>query len=112
MRNYIWPVASVVIAIATITVGLVACSQQQLTTVSNDGRLFCAVATAEGPIIVSLANAEGVPVTVTNQSAAAVAAACAVIDGIPVTPPAAGTTVPVVASSTTLPAITAEISPK
>lgn len=62
------------------------------------GQSFCAKATASGPIVVALADAAGVPVTVTNKTAAAVAMACAAIGAIPVSPPTNPSAAPVVAA--------------
>ena len=99
------------ILIGAICALLAACSpadQQKLANVSADlvkgGAAFCAVATQNGPLVVALANAAGAPVSVTGQTATAVAAGCALINAIPVAPPASVGAVPVVASVTTLPA--------
>lgn len=62
------------------------------------GQLFCAKAQAAGPLVVALADAAGAPVVVTGQAAGTVAAACAVIGAIPVTPPADPASAPVVAA--------------
>jgi hypothetical protein len=62
------------------------------------GQLFCSVASGSGPIVVALADASGVPVTVTGKAASTVAAACGVIGGIPVIPPPAPAAAPVVAA--------------
>lgn len=94
----------------TAIVALAACSPQTTasvgtsvnTTVSNAataGQLFCAKASALGPITVAIADLAGAPVTVTNQAAAWVASVCAVISAIPVTPPTVA--VPTVAVDTT-----------
>lgn len=72
----------------------------------QDARLFCAVATPAGPIVVAVADAAGAPVVATGTAKLVVDASCAAINGIPVTPPAVGTTVPVVA--TNLPATAAK----
>lgn len=92
---------------------LAACSSSQTATVSTDiatlvadGALFCAKADGlGGTITVMLANAAGVPVSVTNQASAAVAKACALIAAIPVSPPANANGTPIVASATTLPPV-------
>ena len=71
------------------------------TPVSNavvDGQLFCAEATATGPLVVALADASGVPVTVTGKASTVVSDACAVIGAIPVAPPANPAAAPVVAA--------------
>ena len=57
-------------------------------TLVTKGGLFCAKATAGAPLVVALANLYGAPVSVVNQSADAVAAACALVGGVPVAPPA------------------------
>lgn len=63
------------------------------------GQLFCATNTATGPLVVALADASGVPVTVTGKASEVVARACAVIGAIPVVPPANPSAAPVVAAS-------------
>jgi len=62
-----------------------------------DGQLFCAVATKSGPIVVAVATAAGAPVVATGLAAGSVAAICAVVAGIPVTPPPNPAQAPVVA---------------
>lgn len=59
----------------------------------QQGQLFCAEATAAGPLIIALENNAGVPVNVTGKESATVAAACAAwnASAIPVTPPANAT---------------------
>ena len=94
--------------------GLAACSAQQMaadnsaivadvqavnSVVVQDTRLFCAVATPSGPLVVSVANAAGVPIVATGAAKTAVDIACAAANGIPVAPPAVGTTVPTVATA-------------
>lgn len=68
----------------------------------QQGQLFCAEATATGPLIVALENAAGVPVNVTGKEAATVEAACAAwsATAVPVAPPASATpaSVPTVAA--------------
>ena len=100
--------------LGTLTAACTPAEQQALVNVSADlvkgGALFCSFATQSGPMTVALANAAGVPVSVTGQTATAVATACAIIGGIPVAPPVDAGSVPVVASGTTLPAATA-VSP-
>lgn len=62
------------------------------------GQLYCATATATGPLVVALADASGVPVTATNKASSVVQAACAVINAVPVSPPANPAQAPVVAA--------------
>jgi hypothetical protein len=64
-------------------------------TVVTDGQLFCSNQGA----IVALANLAGQPVIAKDASSAYVTMACAVINAIPVAPPAAGTAVPTVAAA-------------
>lgn len=52
------------------------------------GGLFCQKVTAGAPLIVALANIYGAPVSVTGMASDDVAMACALVDGIPVAPPA------------------------
>lgn len=87
----------VVIVIVLAALMLAGCSAAQ----QQAGQLFCAKATATGPLVVALADAAGAPVIVTGLASDIVAADCAAIQGIPVTPPPTSAPVPVVA--TTLP---------
>lgn len=66
------------------------------------GQLFCAKATAAGPLVVALTDALGAPIVVTGLASAVVAAACQSIDATPVSPPAAPTAAPVVAAPVTV----------
>lgn len=81
---------------------VVACSATQQAKVVADGQLFCAEATADGPLVVALAAVAGgasgspLPVLVTGMTSDAVAAACKAINGIPVVPPAVPAQAPVV----------------
>jgi len=61
------------------------------------GQTFCARATADGPLIVALADASGVGVSVIGRTAQVVAANCALVNGIPVVPPPDPAAAPVVA---------------
>ena len=83
---------------------LAACSASQTASVDGwvtktvvAGQSFCAKATADGPLVVALADLSGVPVIVTDVASAVVAANCAAIGGIPVSPPANPASAPVVA---------------
>ncbi|HXJ61913.1 MAG TPA: hypothetical protein VNU68_35185 [Verrucomicrobiae bacterium] len=62
------------------------------------GQLFCARASAAGSLVVALADAAGAPISVTGRSAASVAAACAAVGAIPVSPPPNPSQAPVVAA--------------
>lgn len=88
-------------ALLGVCAALVACtpaSTQKLNTAVAAGQSFCAVATAVGPAVVALVNAaDDKAVTVTGKTAAAVAAGCALVNGIPVMPPADPAQVPAVA---------------
>jgi hypothetical protein len=82
---------------------LAACSNAQLATVSADatktvayGQLFCAKATASGPLIVQVADQLGAPISVVNREAKNVADICNVINAIPVSPPPAPALAPTV----------------
>jgi len=92
---------------------LVACSASSLTATNaqlttdiqaantvavQDARLFCAVATPTGPLVVAVANAAGVPVVATGTAKVVVDTACAAANGIPVVPPAVGSPVVTVAA--------------
>ncbi len=79
---------------------LAGCTAQQTDAVNRAvvaGQQFCAVATATTPLVVALVDTAGAPVTVTNKSAAVVAASCALANGIPVIPPPNPAQAPVVA---------------
>ncbi len=107
MRDFLSYLA-VVGSVALLVTAVAACttlpSQSQIANspAFKSGQLFCAEATATGPLVVALENQLGVPVTVTNKEASVVAAACAAWNAaaIPVAPPANATpaTVPVVAA--------------
>lgn len=73
-------------------------AQQQRAVV--EGQLFCAQATATGPLVVALADAAGAPVVVTGMASSVVAADCALINAIPVMPPPVPAAAPVVAVAT------------
>ena len=65
------------------------------------GQLFCALATAAGPLVVAAADAGGVPIIVSGMAAAVVQADCALLGpAIPVVPPANIAGAPVVALPT------------
>lgn len=94
------PVFAVLGLLLTATVAT-RCSPTQQTAANNTiaaGQLFCAKAQAAGPLVVALADAAGAPIIVTGQAAGTVAAACAAIGAIPVTPPADPASAPVVAA--------------
>jgi hypothetical protein len=76
---------------------LAGCSTAQQQSAVAAGQLYCAKASVDGPLIVALADALGAPVIVTGLAANIVAADCAAIGGIPVTPPANPAAAPVVA---------------
>lgn len=76
---------------------LAACTAAQQARVVADGQLFCAKASTDGPLIVALADTGGAPVVVTGLASSVVAADCALINAIPVTPPPLPAAAPVVA---------------
>lgn len=76
---------------------LAACSPTQQSKALAEGQLFCAEATATGPLVVAIADASGVPVSVIGMTSAAVRGVCATIAAIPVTPPPDPAAAPVVA---------------
>lgn len=99
---------------ATLTSGAVtlasvaAANNKTVADVVAKGALFCQQDSVLLPAVVALANAAGAPVSVTGQASSDVAQACAAIQAVPVPPPAAPGSVPVVASpSVALPAIAA-----
>lgn len=98
MRNFVLAV--------TTCAALGACSASQVATTVADGQLFCAKATADGPLVVALSSIAGAPVIVTGLASATVAAACAAWDvaAVPVAPPASPATAPIVAAPVVLPA--------
>lgn len=80
-----------------LALALVGCSAAQQTAAVQKGQLFCAEATANGPLVVALADALGAPVVVTGLTAKVVADDCLAIQAVPVTPPANPAAAPVVA---------------
>ena len=72
--------------------GVLASTVQVVGSAVQAGQEVCAV----GQTVVALQNVDGTPVTVTGKAATDVANACKVINGIVVSPPPAGTTVPTV----------------
>lgn len=99
--------------ICLLSLALAACvnSQGQPTIVGQvteasiaAGQLFCAKSTT---LVVAVQTAAG-PFSVVGQTASAVAAVCALIDAIPVSPPANAISVPVV--TVTPPATSAPVS--
>ena len=85
------------VILGSFAVWLAACSPAQQARIVADGQLFCAQATATGPLVVALADASGAPIVVTGMASATVAADCALINAIPVTQPPAPAAAPVVA---------------
>lgn len=57
-------------------------------TLVSEGSLFCEKATLTAPLIIALANIYNVPVSVTGMTDDSVKTACALVGGIPVSPPA------------------------
>lgn len=87
------------ILLAALTLAACAPAQvQQANKVITKGQLYCAKATAAGPLVVALADASGVPVNVIGQTSSAVQAWCAAIGAIPVIPPPNPAQAPVVAA--------------
>ena len=103
------------ILLGAMSLGLAGCGASQIATVASvltgtiqaktaaeegvaAGQLFCSVATADGPIVTAIVDAaDAKAVTVTGKAAAFVASVCAVINGIPVSPPAAPNAAPITA---------------
>ena len=89
------------------TVTLAAAAAASNTTVDRlvtAGALFCEKADPLVPVVFALANAAGAPVSVTAQASEDVAAACAAVQAVPVSPPANAATVPVIPAVVALPA--------
>lgn len=88
------------LCISALAAWLSACTPAQRSRAVVEGQLFCGIATSAGPIVVALIDAAlgGAPVIVTGMTARAVAAACAVVNGIPVIPPPDPAAAPVVAA--------------
>lgn len=70
------------------------CANPQVRQAIVQGQLFCAQITADGKLIKKVATTSGVPVSVIGQSQAQVVAWCALINAVPVSPPAAPEQVP------------------
>ena len=88
-------------SLTTNNAQLTADIQAANTVLAQDARLFCAVATPAGPLVVAVADAAGAPVVATGTAKAVVDTACAAANGIPVVPPAVGS--PVVTVATPIP---------
>ena len=69
----------------------------------KDGQLFCAKETADGPMVVAVADMLGAPIIVTGLASDVVSGACASINAIPVSPPANPAQAPVVAAPVATP---------
>ena len=82
---------------ALAAASLAACTPAQQSKALADGQLFCALATAQGPLVVAIADVAGAPVSVIGMTKAAVDGVCAQLAAVPVTPPANPTAAPVVA---------------
>jgi hypothetical protein len=78
-------------------VALIAMGGCSTSRIVADGQLFCAKAMPDAPLVVALADALGAPVIVTGLAANVVAADCAAIGAIPVSPPPVPAAAPVVA---------------
>jgi hypothetical protein len=90
MRNIILLTAAA--TIAGCTIGQVSTAQR----VVAEGQLVCARATAAGAVLVAAADANGAPIKATGAAQATLAAICAEVQGVAISPPPAGTQVPVV----------------
>jgi hypothetical protein len=107
------PVSLPLVLVASAALMLSACDAQQLASTkaaigaeAAKAHLYCSVATAAGPLTVALVSASdpaAAPVAVTT--AEAVQYACSLVNGIPVSPPAAGTVAPIVAVPGNLPTV-------
>ena len=96
-----------VTAVATLA-SIAAANNTTTAALVAQGALFCQAlnSTGAGTSVFALANAEGAPVSVTNQASAVVAQTCAVLGAMPVAPPAAAASVPLVpVPATSLPAV-------
>ena len=78
-----------------VTLAIGGCTNTQVQQAVVDGQLFCSQATAAGPLIEAVATTNGVPVSVIGKTKAEVAALCALINAVPVPPPAAPAAAPV-----------------
>ena len=74
-----------------------------------DGQLFCAKATADGPMVVAVADMLGAPIIVTGLASDVVAGVCKSINAIPVSPPADPAQAPVVAAPVPAPVVSVPI---
>jgi hypothetical protein len=91
--------AAILIGGGVIVSNLFGCSPATLNNTVAQGQLFCAIATATGPLVIALADQLGAPILVTGKLASAVAADCALVNGIPTTPPANPAQAPKVATA-------------
>lgn len=88
------------------TLGAVAAAHN--TTVASlvkKGALFCQKASTDASLVVAVANLSGVPVTVTDIASEVVAATCAGIDAVPVSPPADPAAAPIVVVPAVVPVV-------
>lgn len=86
-------------SILTLGVFLSGCALSPATKANlvTDGQLFCAKATADGPLVVALVNLAGVPVIATDAAKEVVDQACGAVNAIAVSPPANPAAAPIVA---------------
>lgn len=86
------------IVAALLLAGCTPATTQKLNTAVAAGQLMCATAGVYGPAVVAIVEAaSGKPYLVNDRAAATVAATCALVNGIPVVPPADPAQVPAVA---------------
>ncbi len=91
-------ILSAALALAACTPATQTRIDAALNTAVTGSQAFCARAAVLGPPVVALVDAATAKAwEVTGKTAAAVAAACAVVNGIPVVPPGDPTAVPAVA---------------
>lgn len=82
--------------LACALLALSGCTAAQIQSAATTGQLFCQTSQA----VVAIVDTTGKPVSVIGQTAQAVAALCAAVDAIPVSPPASPAAAPQVAVDT------------
>jgi hypothetical protein len=85
---------------AMLCLALSSCTPGQVQSIVATSQLYCGVATSTGPLVVAIVDTSGRPVSVLGKTAQAVAAICAAVDAIPISPPASAASAPVVAVDT------------
>lgn len=95
------------VAAGTTLAAIAAANNTTVAKVVSQGALFCQSGGAAGvnALTVAVATVAGLPASVTGQTSQAVAQTCGALSMVPVPPPAAPESVPVLVAPTTLPSV-------